>query len=525
MVVPSFSYPARLVNNQTFSIDDFPSVPSAVDWLRGQEIFPNDDLKYNSVIRLTLGAGIYNLTKSLIIDHVYAPYLFMEGRPLISVPAPNAATASGSSGAFTITMTTVSAHGLSVGSVVGIRDLDGTGRFHVLEGCYKVLTVPSSTTFTYLCTAIITTIGTLTISTGTIVQFTSILSWTGTEMRLDGDSYPPYTSDPGAFDIRSGKFRLKNVALISDGADLDGCGIIARFQDSVSLVDCGINGFGKNGIICLFNSYVYGLRVYVSGCGLASPSAAGDGVAAQLGGTVNITDLVSSNNGQSGARSRDAATALYLTEPRLFGNKSGALTAEGWSRTIAASSVIAYNSNVASNGDVRVEKGAVMDIRESTVISEASAYGLLIRDGGQMYVDDVTVSGAATKDIRVDGGHMLYGTAPTFTSFGITSGWVKNAFYQNTADWAVVDTNAAFTLTPLTSRKHQVHTGTLTADRDVTLSTTSVSTGMEWIIYRLGGGAFNLNVGTGPLKAMVQGDWARFVYDGAAWVLAANGTI
>lgn len=44
----------------------------------------------------------------------------------------------------------------------------------------------------------------------------------------------------------------------------------------------------------------------------------------------------------------------------------------------------------------------------------------------------------------------------------------------------------------------------------------------------LGGatGAFNLNVGTGPLKAMgTAGSFADVEFDGSAWALTAYGTL
>ena len=83
-----------------------------------------------------------------------------------------------------------------------------------------------------------------------------------------------------------------------------------------------------------------------------------------------------------------------------------------------------------------------------------------------------------------------------------------------------------FTLTPGTSPYETLHTGTLTADRAVTLSTTGAVAGVtRFGITRTGGGALNLNVGTGPLKGLATNTWAEFVYDGSAYRLAAYGTL
>lgn len=91
--------------------------------------------------------------------------------------------------------------------------------------------------------------------------------------------------------------------------------------------------------------------------------------------------------------------------------------------------------------------------------------------------------------------------------------------------YTTVATNADFTLTVLTSAVNQRHTGTLTADRAVTLSTSGAYAGSEFLITRTGPGAFNLNIGTGPLKALATNTWCRVVYDGSAWYLASYGAL
>ena len=88
-----------------------------------------------------------------------------------------------------------------------------------------------------------------------------------------------------------------------------------------------------------------------------------------------------------------------------------------------------------------------------------------------------------------------------------------------------IATNAAFTITPFSTAQRVLHTGVLTADRAVTLSTVNAFNGLTYRITRSGGGAFNLNVGTGPLKALATNTWAEFTFDGAAYYLAAYGAL
>lgn len=88
-----------------------------------------------------------------------------------------------------------------------------------------------------------------------------------------------------------------------------------------------------------------------------------------------------------------------------------------------------------------------------------------------------------------------------------------------------IATDADFTLTPLLSPESILHTGTLTAARAVTLSTTNVFPGAHFRITRTGSGGDPLNVGTGPLVALATDEWAEVAYDGSAWYLAASGVL
>lgn len=102
--------------------------------------------------------------------------------------------------------------------------------------------------------------------------------------------------------------------------------------------------------------------------------------------------------------------------------------------------------------------------------------------------------------------------------------WNGAAFRRvKTDSYAVVATDAAFTLTPVTDAANIRHTGTLTADRTITLSTTNAYAGATFRVTRTGSGAFNLSVG--GLKNLATNSWAEVVYDGSAWYLAAYGTL
>jgi hypothetical protein len=88
--------------------------------------------------------------------------------------------------------------------------------------------------------------------------------------------------------------------------------------------------------------------------------------------------------------------------------------------------------------------------------------------------------------------------------------------------------DAAKTLTVHVDDTTQRWNTPLTAARAVTLSTTGAYRGAKFRIVREAGatGAFNLNIGTGPLKALAAAStWAEVEYDGTAWRLTANGSL
>lgn len=86
------------------------------------------------------------------------------------------------------------------------------------------------------------------------------------------------------------------------------------------------------------------------------------------------------------------------------------------------------------------------------------------------------------------------------------------------------DAGGAFgpNVTPYLTR----HSGTLTAARPISLSTSGAVKGKtKYKVVRTGGGAFALNVGTGPLKALNTGEWAEFTFDGTAYYVSEFGTL
>lgn len=155
---------------------------------------------------------------------------------------------------------------------------------------------------------------------------------------------------------------------------------------------------------------------------------------------------------------------------------------------------------------------------------------------------------ASDKRAIVNGGGFESGTPVVFSN-GSSTGWVSFSRVWNHATatfWTgsrqasassirqelpfapAVSANqgdASATLTWAVSATTNRWASALTTDKTVTLSTTNAINGARFRIVRTGGGAFNLNVGAGPLKALAANGWCEVEYDGTNWVLTANGTL
>lgn len=87
--------------------------------------------------------------------------------------------------------------------------------------------------------------------------------------------------------------------------------------------------------------------------------------------------------------------------------------------------------------------------------------------------------------------------------------------------------DAGVTVVLGTDSPTQVWNTPLTADRGCTLSTSGAYSGGRFRVVRTASatGASNLNVGTGPLKALAAGQWCDVEYNGSAWILTAFGSL
>lgn len=188
--------------------------------------------------------------------------------------------------------------------------------------------------------------------------------------------------------------------------------------------------------------------------------------------------------------------------------EAGRKTAGTWS------GIVLESDTVSAATEKNVVIGNVCYDRQAT---KTQQYGIEVKSFSGTQTNDNIVRNNILLDNRNAAG-LLVGTA------GLRNTITDN-IVNTSGPLQTLATDVAFTLTPHTSPTETVHTGTLTADRAVTLSTTNAVTGMKFLITRTGGGAFNLNVGTGPLKALATNTWGEVTYNGTAWYLSRYGAL
>lgn len=153
--------------------------------------------------------------------------------------------------------------------------------------------------------------------------------------------------------------------------------------------------------------------------------------------------------------------------------------------------------------------------------------------GGYVMLTGKNGSGTLTDVLGIDGPlRVAYPAADNAVALGTLSlrfSDIKTVLINGQLGGVSADNgDAGVTLTVGTKNQTQLWNTVITADRAVALSTTGALNGSKFRVLRGAGatGAFNLNVGTGPLKALTAaGTWVDVEYNGSAWIETASGSL
>jgi len=321
---------------------------------------------------------------------------------------------------------------------------------------------------------------------------------------------------------------LINVGAIS----AQGCGGALDFQGfyggTIGTIHCELGGIGLR-IGRDPSSTVGGLsvgRLYCEGTTkdirLNSGSAAGCVIDSAI--PIDYTKI------ESGAAARDGS--FVLQSDVMAGLEFGAPYGGAFflQRNPGTSIELNFNKPVADRQFI----GSTLNL--TVTAPDAGLKRLFMMDGGLFTCRDTTGGCAAVNLYPSSGAYTINGAGSA--TFGPFNEPMTFSSYINGTDWQIMPMgiphglpgvttvgDAAATLTAYASKMTQRWNTALTADRAVTLSTTGAKDGNRFVITRPAAGAFNLNVGSGPLKALAAGTWCEVEYNGAAWVLTAYGAL
>jgi hypothetical protein len=369
-------------------------------------------------------------------------------------------------------------------------------------------------------------------------------SYSGFSSRIAASNCTASEVVDSGFDCHPGGREIHYSNCHVKGSDSDGI----TFQGSSgSISDCSTRGVGTPGTSARFAILVqplttYALNIAVKGNRVESKITSterGRGICVTgTAGWENYEAIVISDNTVV-----DAYNGIEVTTPTAI-KFSGLVVADNIIRRGASSSscITVTKAELATiTGNVAtMTSSSRSGIKLDTVIDSTVSANVLKINGS---TNTFGVNCVACADLEIIGNRCIGGSTsgtgialdnattnckvaynglrqcPTPISPGTGTG---HQFTGNSTGAAgqVVATDADFTLAAFTSPEQTIHTGTLTANRVVTLSTTNAYLGLKLKVARSGAGAFNLTVGA---KALATNQWSEHTFDGAAWVLTAFG--
>lgn len=256
------------------------------------------------------------------------------------------------------------------------------------------------------------------------------------------------------------------------------------------------------------------------------------------GSMISNVDLRGVRAGYWGTSNDKAITNCVFSNiraPYVALNNSGMTAANSTFRGIQSDGYFSANASTSEFSGIRTNSesgtgrfylvGSSNKVRGLDVL-DSSTYGIHVV-GDSNDFEDFRVIAASSSPIYVPSGS----DNNSFRRYTIT-GNISNAGTGNTFDDVPLVSadkgNAAATLTTGLSESTAIWATPLTGGRAVTLSTEGCREGSTFTIIRTATatGVYNLNVGTGPLKALASaGTWCKVKYDGSAWFLAEYGTL
>lgn len=379
------------------------------------------------MVTISVDPGLFTHTSPIDINHPNAARITIIGATPVQTTMTSVASASGSSGNYTVVLNVASSAGMAIGDYVIICTSTGTGAHRAVLGCWEVLDIPSVSQITVKNSYRRTAWPTLTITGGTVRCLKTILKFNG----CDG------------IDIGSAAGYFRNLAIVGNGAGTaDGINIsqhgssfggsVAYFGSS-SDFNVGVNGFSRYGLantssldlniwnMAISNCGQYGFYCYsqakIAASGLIASGNVNIGVYAADGAFITAVSSFACGNATVGfyAYNRSGINAQYsesvgnlysgfqASATALIDNRSGKSQYNGYHGYSIGTGSTGYvtSSNASYNG------------------AAANYYGYYCNHNSTMRADSTTATGNFTGDYRAEDNSYIkvtgYVGSPTFS--------------------------------------------------------------------------------------------------------------
>jgi hypothetical protein len=350
---------------------------------------------------------------------------------------------------------------------------------------------------------------------------------------------------------KAGVFSYANQNLVIENSDLIECGdgstdsgypvadagmgiVVSYEDDGISLTGSKLKShYGDACIVAKGNTQNFTIeRCWIRGTAIGNVQYRGI-YAERIAGLVVRNNLFFPTAGDYAGSQTYRAIELYnpsvapscdaTIEDNVFMDGSG-LTTE-------------YNVGITGNGTTRLHNtvvrqnrfGSNASVSAATTVTRDIYISNCLLDSSYIGMNSHYAPTNVTRTACVEYASGVVTKTTIAPSNFVTGGGSITANYVGVAESVSTSTDygdAAATLSSLTESTAVWNTP-ITANRSVSLSTTGASSGLRKRVVRTAAatGAFNLNVGSGPLKALAAGQWCEVEYNGSAWALMAFGSL
>ncbi len=411
--------------NTTYTVKtsggDFTTIQSALDSLKNTWI--NSDV----AVTISVDAGTWVHTSPIVFRHPNGNRINIIGASQVSTAITSFQSSSGSAGNYSVTINVASTTNMAANDFVIIKSTTGTGEYPAVRGCWKILSIDSSTRLTVKNTYRKAAFPALTLTGGSVICEKTILQFNGCDgLWIDGSAGHFY-----------------NLAIVGNGAgSCDGVNISQRgtylgsgtiyFGEGSQTYLVGINGFSRYGFANTSVADVWAMGLVISGSGSY-------GLYSYANARISGTNVISSGNGSIGVYAADFSS-IILTYSYAVGNatvgfyawnggKIQAQYCESWGNIYSGfqASGGGYidnrNGKSCNNGYHGYSIGSGSFLYGTSAVatgngSVAGYYGFYASVGSNIRADSTTSSGNSSGDYRAENNSYIkvtsYVGSPTF---------------------------------------------------------------------------------------------------------------